>query len=55
MPRLGNTRAVDTNRRAQDDPRINPDGIYSGMTKRLANTDGKFADVSRASKGKSKQ
>lgn len=35
---------------AQDDPARNPDGIYSGMTKRLANTDGSFCGVTNIPK-----
>jgi hypothetical protein len=31
---------------AQTDPTRNPNGVYSGMTKRLALSDGKFAEVS---------
>lgn len=46
QPRDGNAR----DSTAQDDPRRNPDGIYSGMTKRLAISDGSFASVSNASK-----
>jgi len=30
---------------AQNDPLRNPDGLYSGMTKRVAIEDGTFADV----------
>jgi hypothetical protein len=30
---------------AQTDPTRNPNGVYSGMTKRLALSDGTFADV----------
>jgi hypothetical protein len=30
---------------AQDDPMRNPDGIYSGASKRVAITDGTFAPV----------
>jgi hypothetical protein len=31
---------------AQEDATRNPDGVYSGMTKRLAITDGSFVDIS---------
>ena len=35
---------------AQYDPARNPDGIYSGMTKRLAICDGTFAEISNMPK-----
>lgn len=49
MPKLSGDGRAD-NGPVQNDPRVNPDGIYSGMTKRLACTDGKFADVSNKTK-----
>lgn len=51
MPRLSNDEQ--RNRKglsAQNDPCLNPDGIYSGASKRLAYSDGAFADVSKAPK-----
>jgi hypothetical protein len=42
---LGNGPGINRGPAAQDDPRRNPNGVYSGMAKRVAITDGKFAEI----------
>jgi hypothetical protein len=37
---LGSGRGINKGPNAQDDPITNPDGVYSGMTRRNAATDG---------------
>lgn len=39
-PSLGSGRGINKGPNAQDDPITNPDGMYSGMTRRNAATDG---------------
>lgn len=47
---LGHGRGIDRGPVAQDDPITNPNGVYSGMTRRSAATDGKHAQVSNMPK-----
>jgi hypothetical protein len=47
MPDLDDEKKLGGGKRTpvQSDPRIDPNGLYSGMTKRLAISDGEFVSI----------
>ena len=45
MPNLDPFKKVRQPKSAEKDREVNPKGVYSGMTKRLAISDGSFVDI----------